>query len=146
MTKQEKFTDAIKHNKIEVIESFLKDPDINPVDFFHLTCVSSVEKLVIFNIFLNDKRIDPSAYNNYATYHAAYYGCTEIIKKLLKDDRVDPSDRSNNALSIAYKCGYEEIVSLLFQDKRVKISLKKEKIDFYNYLTNKQVKLNIGVF
>ena len=41
---------------------------------------------------LKDKRVDPSANNNYAIRWASEKGHLEVVQELLKDNRVDPSE------------------------------------------------------
>jgi len=67
---------------------------------------------------LQDKGVDPSAYNNIAIIIAAMNGYTEIVKILLKDKRVDPSAWNNQAIRYAAENGRMEVVRLLLRDGR----------------------------
>ena len=75
--------------------------------------------LEIVKLLLSDKRVDPSAGNNYGIRYASIKGHTEVVKLLLADKRVDPSADKNFAIRFASLYGCTEVVKLLLQDKRV---------------------------
>ena len=73
----------------------------------------------IFETLLEDPRVDPSAYNNYAIVFASDNGHLEVVKLLLKDPRVDPSAKDNYSIELASENGHHEVVKLLLKDPRV---------------------------
>jgi hypothetical protein len=68
---------------------------------------------------LQDKRVDPSADDNYAVRWAAWYGHLAVVDRLLQDKRVDPSARDNSAVRLAAQNGHLAVVERLLQDQRV---------------------------
>ncbi len=75
--------------------------------------------LNLFNILLNNKKIDPSINNNTIIKNSSQYGYLEIVKLLLNDKRVDPTADNNYSIRLASQNGHLEIVKLLLNDKRV---------------------------
>src|SRR5690606_17610592 len=62
-------------------------------------CYASVHgHLEVVQELLKDKRVDPSARDNYAIQYASSNGHLEVVKELLKDKRVDPSAENNEAI------------------------------------------------
>eukprot|EP01118_Nematostelium_gracile_P010026 TRINITY_DN3410_c0_g1_i1.p1 TRINITY_DN3410_c0_g1~~TRINITY_DN3410_c0_g1_i1.p1 ORF type:complete len:230 (-),score=54.45 TRINITY_DN3410_c0_g1_i1:32-721(-) len=78
-----------------------------------------LEKTFVLLKLLDDKRIDPSASNNYAIVWAVRNRNLEFMKKLLQDKRVDPTARNNMAIQEACKYGFADVVDRLLQDDRV---------------------------
>jgi hypothetical protein len=73
-------------------------------------------------LLLADKRVDPSAKNQFAIRKACQNGHPEIVKLLLADKRVDPSaDDQYPIRSVSVK-GHFEVAQLLLADQRVALS------------------------
>ena len=87
------------------------------------------DKTEVVKLLLQDKRVDPSAEDNYAIRWASANGYTDIVKLLLEDERVDPSAGDNYAIRWASANGREEVVKLLLKDKRVELFAKDEAIN-----------------
>ena len=49
----------------------------------------------VVKLLLTDKRVNPSANNNFAIRWASRNGHTKVVKLLLADERVDPSANDN---------------------------------------------------
>ena len=62
---------------------------------------------------LQDERVDPSDFNNYAIKQASEKGHLEVVQLLLQDERVDPSVDDNWAIRWASKNGHSEVVEAL---------------------------------
>ncbi|PRP82929.1 putative ankyrin [Planoprotostelium fungivorum] len=77
----------------------------------------------VVRVLLNDKRIDPTAYDQWPINIAASKGHTEVVRLLLSDSRVNPSCEEHIALLSAVRGGHPEIVRLLLQDERVNPSV-----------------------
>ena len=78
--------------------------------------------LAVVERLLQDKRVDPSATDNYgncALSHAAKNGHLAVVERLLQDERVDPSDAENFAIKNASENGHLAVVERLLQDERV---------------------------
>jgi hypothetical protein len=45
----------------------------------------------VVKLLLSDKRVDPSAADNYAIRYASKKGHYDVVELLLADERVDPS-------------------------------------------------------
>eukprot|EP01118_Nematostelium_gracile_P007105 TRINITY_DN2298_c0_g3_i1.p1 TRINITY_DN2298_c0_g3~~TRINITY_DN2298_c0_g3_i1.p1 ORF type:complete len:398 (+),score=64.61 TRINITY_DN2298_c0_g3_i1:64-1257(+) len=67
---------------------------------------------------LEDKRIDPSAHQNFAITRACLSGQYRVVQRLLLDKRVDPSASGNYSIKQACEKGHLEIVNLLLNDER----------------------------
>jgi ankyrin repeat protein len=66
-------------------------------------------------LLLKDKRVDPSAQNDYCIQKAVDGNKIEIVKILLADKRVDPSANGNYALKEAVRLRYYAIAKLLLK-------------------------------
>jgi hypothetical protein len=75
--------------------------------------------LAVVERLLQDKRVDPSADDNYAVRWAAVNGHLAVVERLLQDKRVDPSADDNYAVRWAAANGHLAVVERLLQDKRV---------------------------
>jgi len=74
--------------------------------------------LEVVKILLQDKRIDPSIYDNHDVYfsaiqHASTNGHTEVVKLLLEDRRVDPAVAGSGTLRYASDNGHTGVVKIL---------------------------------
>jgi ankyrin repeat protein len=114
---------AIRYNKKLAVSSLLQHPHVDPSEPDNCSCpichASQFDNKEIMELLLQDKRVDPSAHNNFAIQMASYAGHTEIVKLLLQDKRVDPSADNNYAIRLASYAGRTEVVKLLLQDRRV---------------------------
>src|SRR5690242_3602714 len=72
----------------------------------------------IVSTILKDKRVDPSADDNYALRIACQEGFHKIVKLLLRHPNVDPTVRGNICINFASANGHWKVVRLLMQDKR----------------------------
>jgi hypothetical protein len=70
-------------------------------------------------LFGQDKRVAPSADDNYAFRGAVEKGHLAVVERLLQDERVDPSADDNWAVRQAAMSGHVAVVERLLQDKRV---------------------------
>lgn len=68
---------------------------------------------------LEDKKMDPTAENNYALHVSCVYGRNSVVEVLLKDPRIDPSAEDNTAIIVAANHGNHKIVDMLIKDPRV---------------------------
>jgi hypothetical protein len=75
-------------------------------------------------LLLSDKRVDPSADDNYTIRYASEKGYYKIVELLLSDERVDPSAEYNYAVKWASRIGNFDIVKLLLSDKRLILLLR----------------------
>ena len=71
------------------------------------------------NRLLQDKRVDPSAQDNYAISRSARFGHLNIVNRLLQDEKVDPSAQDNYAIRYGARNGHVDVVYRLLQDERV---------------------------
>jgi hypothetical protein len=90
--------------------------------------------------------VNPTHFSNFAIGVASRTGSLHLVKLLLKDSRVNPSDNYNFAINEAYIWEYDCIIQLLWNDERVKNTLKKDNLNLYNILTNKDVQQKIEYF
>jgi hypothetical protein len=72
---------------------------------------------------LQDKRVDPSAIDNYAFRLACANGHLAVVERLLQDERVDPSASNNDAICVAAEFGHIAVAERLLQDARVDVSV-----------------------
>jgi surface antigen len=75
--------------------------------------------LAVVERLLQDRRVDPSAGDNYAVRLAAQNGHLAVVQRLLQDERVDPSACNNYAVRLAAMNGHLVVVDRLLQDERV---------------------------
>jgi hypothetical protein len=68
---------------------------------------------------MQDKRVDPSAEDNYAVRCAAFEGYIAVVDRLLQDKRVDPSAENNYAVRWASCHGHVAVVKRLLRDECV---------------------------
>ncbi|KAI8891619.1 ankyrin repeat-containing domain protein [Globomyces pollinis-pini] len=114
------FEQAVERNKADILKILLEDSRSVSFDYNQaIIDASEFGYIEIVRILLNDKRGDPSAYDNCAIRFAAENGHIEIVKMLLDDERVDPSGDSNYAIRNSSKNGHTEIVRVLLADERV---------------------------
>ncbi len=104
---------------------------INQNKFHRLIYNNDIENI---KIFLKDKKLNPSLFNNIAIIKASELGYLDIVKLFLNDKRVNPSDKLNSAITFAFKNKHFNIVNLLWQDQRIKNSLEKDNKELYNNL------------
>ena len=85
---------------------------------FEMLCeygyVNIVERL------LEDKRVDPSANDNYAIQLASSNGYLQVVERLLEDKRVEPSADDNYAIKLAFLHRHLYVVERLLEDERVR--------------------------
>ena len=74
---------------------------------------------------LEDLRVDPTCYNNYAIKESSAKGHSALVELLLEDPRIDPSANNNKAIIEACSNGHFSVVELLLQDPRVDPSYNK---------------------
>lgn len=112
---------AAKSNNIDVIETLINNPDLDPtvqnnqliVDLLHNNHTDIVK--LLFQKF----QIDPSIPDNKLIRIAVKNNQIDIVKLLLPDPRVDPSVYRNYPLILAIQRGHTEIVKLLLQHPNV---------------------------
>jgi hypothetical protein len=73
----------------------------------------------VVKLLLNDERVNPSGYNNYAIRYASENGHVDVVKLLLNDKRVDPGAQQQYALVSAARKGHMKVVKALLDDRRV---------------------------
>jgi heme oxygenase len=93
--------------------SIRRPKTITPFEWLANSHLGVVERL------LQDKRVDPSADENYAVAWAAQNGHLAVVERLLQDKRVDPSAEGNEAVRRAAARGHLAVVERLLQDERV---------------------------
>jgi len=74
---------------------------------------------------------------NFAFIFASKNGNLEILKIFIKKTNINPSLNFNESIKVAFEMNHFEVVYFLWQDKRVKDTLKKDDINLYNKLINK---------
>ncbi|KAJ3290959.1 hypothetical protein HDU79_002831 [Rhizoclosmatium sp. JEL0117] len=111
---------ACSGRNIDVVATLLKDPrvDLNNADDLFLFVVGGGNETIV-QLFLEDKRIDPSLNNNRALKIAARNNNACVVLMLLDDARVDP----NEGLREAAEFCRSDIVRLLLADPRVDPSI-----------------------
>lgn len=116
---------AIKLNKISVLELLLKDKRINSnnkdSNYSAFCYACKFNKLEIIKLFLKDKDMNPNNEDNYALSLACENANIEVVKLLLNDPRVDPTYYYNLPIMYAAENGSLEVIKLLLKDPRVKI-------------------------
>ena len=79
--------------------------------------------LAVVERLLQDGRVDPSAYDNYAVRWAAENGHVAVVERLLQEERVDPSADDNRAVQWAAENGHLAVVDRLLEDDRVDVAV-----------------------
>ena len=69
--------------------------------------------LNVVNILLDDRRVNPGAWESISLLKACENGHTEIVKRLLESGKVNPHAEGDYAMRIALQKGYTKIVKLL---------------------------------
>ena len=87
--------EAVRHNRLNIVDRLLIDP-----------------------------KIDPSIFHNLAIIEASQHGYLDLVNRLLEDRRVDPSDLNNVAIimttaNIDQGSSYCRVISRLLDDPRV---------------------------
>lgn len=146
--KQKEFNNAILLNNIKEIKILLTSKDVNP-DYNNskaLICASRDGFIDIVKLLLMDTRVHPSGFSNSALCFAAEAGNIDIMKLLLKDNRVLPFEQCNYAIISANDKNKIKAVKLLWKKPEVKRTLKKDNIELYNKLKNKDIKDKLLIF
>lgn len=122
---QEIFTTAINNCDAETIARLLNDPDFDPtfndndafVRMCELTrvCSETITKKM-FEVLLNDKRINPAAQNQKGLYDLYMPTYGDVIMRCIQDPRVDPTLHGSKLFVNACKWGMVEIVKYLLQN------------------------------
>ena len=68
---------------------------------------------------LQDRRVDPSADEQYAIRWASGNGHLPVVERLFQDPRVDPSAEKQSAIRSASQNGHVEVIRFLLHDPRV---------------------------
>jgi ankyrin repeat protein len=95
----------------------------NPLEFV-IGWVSERGYTFLVQLLLSDRRIDPSARQQYALRLASQNGHVEVVKLLLADSRVDPSVDDQYPIRVACQGGHADVVAVLLTDKRVTPSVQ----------------------
>lgn len=90
---------------------------MNP--FIEFIRASQNGNITVVNRLLDDRRVDPSADDNYAIAVASQAGHIAVVNRLLDDARVDPSADNNFAIRAASLNGHTPVVARLLADPRV---------------------------
>jgi ankyrin repeat protein len=125
---------VILDNDIDSLIALLQNEntELDPNSALRFTSING--NIDVFKILLNDRRANPSEYNNYAIRLAAQNGHFKIVELLLNDDRVNPTDVCNYAICAAYKNGYIKITNLLWNSIQVKCTLQTNASKIYKQL------------
>ena len=113
---------ALSYGEPKILLKLLKYPEIDPNygdNFKKMVELIQNDYSEEPMIFLNDKRVDPSQFDNIAIISASSAGGVDMVKKLIKDPRVDPSAQKNKAIKKAINYDHSDVVELLLEDKRV---------------------------
>lgn len=81
--------------------------------FFRWLDILRVENEKIFDMVLNDKRVDPTYENNLCFRLYAQNGNVEGVKYMLRDKRINPYDADNYAIKMARRFKCNDIVDIL---------------------------------
>lgn len=79
-------------------------------------CCAEYGDADLINIMLDNNRVDPSIYKNYAICMSSYKGYLSIVERLLEDPRVNFGKKS---LRSAIRNGHLPVVNRLLEDPRV---------------------------
>lgn len=111
----------------EIVKKLLRDPRVNPCDQNNkaIICASEQEN-GIFEILMDDSRIDPSCEDGIVFENVCAVGNQYMVGKLLEDSRVDPSLNDNIGLYRAMKYNNVEVVNILLKDNRIKKALQED--------------------
>ncbi|CDZ81173.1 Ankyrin repeats (3 copies) [Candidatus Rubidus massiliensis] len=101
---------------MEIYCNSLKHPEVKTRSIALIVMVV-LDKSKLVKLLLEDYRIDPSIWNNFAIRMAAKLGFSSIVEILLTDLRVDPTVKENFALNQAVKKGHFEIVKMLVDNE-----------------------------
>jgi ankyrin repeat protein len=168
VTIQEEFENAIYVNDLHKTKLLLENKNVSPstIKYEAIIIASQNGFIDIVKLLLKDKRIDPSVKNCFSLCLAAQNNHLNIVKLLLKDSRVNQSKYKIEALLSAARKGrflkipmfqninsiehikdsYDDIIIILWSDKQVKIQLKKNNIELYNKLIQKDIKKKVNYF
>jgi ankyrin repeat protein len=115
----EKLIIAVVLGYVDQIKLFLQD-DITLLDLHCAFLEASKGDVEIMKLILDDKRYDPSCFDNESIISASAHGFYDAIKLLLLDKRVDPAAQSNQAIISASQIyGNTECVKLLLSNNKV---------------------------
>ena len=82
----------------------------------------------VVRVLLRDKRVDPTAEDNFCLQIACSKGYSRLLELLLRDKRCDPSKSNSIALWIAAESGFLDCVELLVQDRRIDLNAKHDNL------------------
>jgi hypothetical protein len=94
------------------------------------------------NLLMKDKRVDPSANDDYCIAQAGKK-TAELVLTLMNDSRVNPSSNLNQSIRDANSRGYNDIVFILWKDQRVKDTLKNHDFKLYSKIKASEVRSKI---
>jgi hypothetical protein len=107
---------ASANGHADIVKLLLADPRVDPTLHqcagFRLALDDDMNENVI-RAYLEDGRVDPGSFNNYAIIIASERGHSRIVNVLLQDKRVNPRAQNDQALRAAIKKGHTEIVEML---------------------------------
>ena len=108
------FREAVDQENVERVDLLIRlGVDPSGDDNYAITvahdCLPLVERL------LQDRRVDPSAYNNHAIRMASLFGNTCVVNRLLQDERVDPSVHNYWPVREAVAKGHLSVVEQLLR-------------------------------
>jgi ankyrin repeat protein len=116
---EEALYQTVINNRINLIEVLLLDGRPNPGNYGLISYAVEKGNILVIQLLLNDNRVDPSVFNNYAIRFACETGSVEITRLLLNHPKVDPSVNNNDCLKKAVKKQYVEVVRLLLKHPKV---------------------------
>lgn len=108
------FREAVDQENVELVDLLIRlgvDPsgESNYAISVAHDCLPLVERL------LQDRRVDPSAYNNHAIRMASLFGHAQVVNRLLQDERVDPSVHNYWPVREAVAKGHLSVVEQLLR-------------------------------
>jgi ankyrin repeat protein/RNAse (barnase) inhibitor barstar len=111
----ESFLEACRYGEVGLVESLLKDKNINLESNKGLSLAAEFGHVEVVKILLAHECIDPGYSDNKVLKRACLLGREEVVKLLLKDPRVNP----RGSLSFACKVGHVSMIKAFLEDPRI---------------------------
>lgn len=121
-TKNQGLLGAAASENIDILELFLRDPDVDPSIENNAAITKAIRAGKIENVkrLVSDRRIKISDNEkNDALLVAILHGHADIVRFLLLLDGTDPRANHGYVLEVACQIGYANIVKILLDDGRV---------------------------
>ena len=104
---------AIIKNDLSDVEYRLRHPKLGPEICDDAVKFAARVGNEMFELIVNDARVDPSADDNVALRFAVRRGNSNLVRRLLSDPRVDPGKDPHRVIRCAAMKGHTEVVRIL---------------------------------